>query len=139
MIMEGLKKFSLLVSIACTLMLTGCEKYVRPNKVERIVEDNKWSVSNCIVNGVNYEFLNTEFHFREAGYIAVSATDTLNGKWTVGLNKKPTTLYISSFLYDPYFVLNDSWEVLTAAKNRLTMRAEHGNVVNSLTLIRIED
>lgn len=139
MIMKGSMKIGLLVSIACILMLGSCEKFVRPNKVERIVEDNKWSVSNCIVNGVNHQFIGTEFHFREAGYIAVSETASVNGKWTVGLNKKPTTLYISAFLSEPYFVLNDSWKVLTATKNRLTMRAEHGNVVNSLTLIRIED
>lgn len=130
----------LLLVFGSVLGLTSsCDKYVRPKKVERIVNDNIWTVSYCLVNGVQHEFPNTEFHFREAGYIAVSTTDTVNGKWTVGLDKKPTTLYISAFYFAPYFVLNDNWEVLTADKNRLTLQADHGNIVNLLTLIRKED
>lgn len=123
------------------ISIGGCEKWVRPGKVERIIQEDSWRVTSLKVNdsSIQEQLANVRLGFGEAGSLTILDVDGQKGGWDVGINKKPTTLYIFGLLNDPYFNLNDDWVVLTASKSRITAESDNGAYVNKLTLTKVEN
>ena len=131
---------SLILVLTLVVGLTGCEKWVRPNKVKRILSEDSWRVTNLEVNETDMEDLlaNVRLGFGDAGSLTILDVQGQKGGWDVGINKKPTTLYIFGLLNEPYFNLNDDWVVLTCSKTKLTAESDNGGVINKLTLTKVE-
>jgi hypothetical protein len=132
--------FKALLVVAALISISGCEKYVRPGKVERIITNDSWRIDYLSVSGadVSNEFIGLTLGFGEKGSVTVLGAQGVSGKWDLGINKKPTTLYLSGFIDIPYFNLNDDWVVLTASKTKLTMESDNGAHVHKLTISKVE-
>lgn len=134
-----------LILYCATILFTNssCEKYVTHNKSERILLRDKWLIQSCVINN-NEEaelFLGKTLTFDEADKLIVNNTgnSSVQGKWVVGLNRKPCHLYINAMQNIPYSYLNDDWEILTCARSTVTLQSINGSVTNTMTLTRIEE
>lgn len=127
----------LLVLIA----FSGCEKYVTPNKVKRMITSDSWQVTTLIVGNqlITNQYANIELDFGDGGVLTILDVPNVKGHYNVGIAKKPTRLYISGVLVEPYSLLNDDWDVLTCTKTRLTLESDNGTHVNQMIINRVED
>lgn len=129
----------LLVSL---FQLSGCEKHVTHRKAERILFRDTWRIQSLVINTnqVADLFLGLSITFGEADRLNINGTGSdVHGKWVVGLNNKPTTLYIDGLQLEPYSFLNEDWEIITCSKSSLTLQSVNGSVVNKMSISRIED
>ncbi len=127
--------------LAAIVLVSGCEKQVSPNKVERKITEGRWAISSFtfLDSLVTTDYSNKLFGFGEGGVVAVQNEPNNGGSWSVGLNKKPTILYLGSFINDPYTRLNDDWEVLTCSSDQITLQSENGAYTNKLTFFKKEE
>jgi hypothetical protein len=126
--------------ILLVIFLSSCEKHVTPKKVSRIITEDSWVISSFtfLDSNVVVDYTNKLFGFGESGNIIIQGESGVGGHWSVGLNKKPTVLYLDNFIAFPYNRLNDDWEVLTCSDSKISLRSENGSFTNSLTLIKHE-
>ena len=129
-----------LVFVASATVLFSCEKYVTPNKVIKKISVDSWQITQFVFQDttITNEFMNVQFGFGEDGPIVVIGQQGVSGNWSVGENKEPTVLYISSFLQDPFFKLNDDWTVTTCSKSTIRLESENGSFTNQITLQKVE-
>lgn len=125
---------------AVLFLLMACSSYVRPKKVERIITKEKWKITKFMFDGedIASSFAEKTFGFGESGNILVLPANGESGSWTVGLNSKPTLLYIQGFTTEPYFFLNDDWTVVEASKTNIKLESEVGSVTNKVELLRVD-
>lgn len=144
---KSVKRILLMSSIfllfALFIPLSSCEKRVTPNKLSRIITKDSWRITSFSFNGDNIasSFTDKTFGFegKKEGSLTVLPFTGLKGSWSSGLNKKPTILYISSFVDAPYFYLNDDWTVVTCSKKTITLESVVGSVTNKITLTKVEE
>lgn len=124
-----------------TIGLSGCQNYVTPKKVDRIISKDGWKITNFNFEGqdVTSEFNGKIFGFGESGSITVLPFTGVTGKWNTGLNKKPTILYIQGFIDAPYFYLNDDWEVVECSKSTFKLESSSGSYLNKVTFKKDEN
>lgn len=137
---SGLKRIFFVLPLMLLIgMMTSCEKYVTPNKVEKKITDKSWNISTFIFQGENItnDYISDVFTFNESGTITFQGYNTPSGTWSVGLNKDPVRLYIGGFSAAPYDVFNDDWIVETVSKDKFTLASDDG--LNNLTFILHED
>lgn len=130
-----------LAILGATTFLFSCEKYVTPNKVTKKISVDSWQITQFVFQDttITNEFQNVQFGFGEDGPIVVFGQQGVSGNWSVGENKEPTVLYISSFLQDPFFKLNDDWTVTTCSKSTIRLESENGSFTNKVTLEKVEN
>ncbi len=139
------KRFYTIVSIlllaANMLVFTSCEKYVTPGKVERKLTKGNWKITlfTHVGESIEGQFATVQLGFGEEGSMTVLNSGGAKGNWELSTNKNPTILYITGLVDEPYFFLNDNWEVMTCKKDKMTLKADHGNVVNYLTIIKTNE
>lgn len=130
------------IALAYVLVLGGlfisCEKHVTPDKVSRKIVQDSWNITNFVFADslVTLEFADHGFAFSDDGGIAISNAPYAGGNWSVGLNKKPTVLYFTSFVEFPFTRLNDDWEVETCSSDRITLYSKNGSIENRVTFVR---
>lgn len=135
------------IAIVCCILLTGlfalvsCEKRVTPRKLERIVVKDTWRVSIFVFEGQNIEDLYTgkTFDFTDEGSIAVVPFNGVKGNYNIGLNKKPSLMYISGFYDSLYFNFNDDWTVTRCSSSKMQFESQNGSNLNRITFIKVED
>lgn len=135
------KQFFLATGLLMLLfIMSGCETYVTPKKVERIIPKDNWRVTTFSFAGqdLSDEFEDIILVFGESGSITTFPTSSgETGVWSVSSDKKPTLLYISGFVVQPYFFLNDDWEVTECSKTRIRLKSDNGSTSNSMTLVKV--
>lgn len=135
------KQFFLVTGLFILLFLVySCESYVTPNKVERILPKDTWRITTFSFGGVSLSdsLDNVTLGFGESGSITAFPTSSgETGSWSVSSGKKPTILYISGFFAEPYFFLNDDWEVTECSKDRMRLISDNGATSNSMTLVKV--
>lgn len=118
----------------------SCDKYVTPSKVERKITKDSWYIDSYMFldSTITGSFTNKFFGFGEEGQIIILGDNVNKGYWELGLDKKPTVLYISGFSNLPYTTLNDDWEVTTCSDEEISLRSENGAYENRLVLKKHE-
>ena len=116
----------LFVSVA----LFSCTKYTTPNKVSKSIVEDSWSISNFYFNGtsVTSEYTGDVFTFYDNGTVYLQGNTEFIGKWSVGLNKNPATLYLSSFLGVPLSNFNDDWTVESCSKKEIVLSSGENEI-----------
>lgn len=135
------KSIVLIFSLLLVWNISSCEKHVTPAKVERKITVDSWQITSFtfLDSTVVLDYANKLFGFGEGGGIIIQNEPGTGGHWSLGLNKKPTILYINGFLYHPYARLNDDWEVLTCSDSKFTLQSENGAFTNSVTFTKLEN
>ena len=135
------KETFLVLSIIVVWTISACEKHVTPSKVERKITVDSWQITSFtfLDSIVQLDYTNKLFGFGEGGGIIIQNEPGTGGHWSLGLDKKPTILYINGFLYYPYTQLNDDWEVTTCSDSKFTLLSENGSYTNSVTFMKLEN
>lgn len=134
-----MKLLQLLLILSSAVLLSSCAKWTNPKKVDRIITKDSWRVTLFYAYGDNLEsqFANVRLGFGDEGSLTVLDTQGVSGTWSLSLDNKPTTLYLSTFQDEPYFFLNDDWEVKTCSKQEITLESQNGTFINKLTLTKV--
>ena len=120
------------------MIFFSCEKHVTPDKVTNKITKDSWNITNYTFGDslVTLEYADHGFAFSDDGGISVSNAPYAGGHWSVGLNKKPTVLYLSAFQEAPFTRLNDDWEVLTCSSDRITLFSKNGSIESRVTIVK---
>ena len=136
--------FNRLLALALFALLVtstiSCEKYSSPNKVERIIVNGRWKLTNAFIDNVNVTnvFEPYSFSFAENGNITVHGDATITGNWSTGIEKNPTTLDLTLTPFAPFYDLNADWTVTTCKKDRMTLELDGAAATDVLILSKVE-
>lgn len=135
----GILMVGLVMLIFTGIALSSCEKWVTPKRVERILKRDSWKATEFMYMDTNITavFASVTIGFGDENSMTFLNSGGVKGEWSVSSGKKPTIVYITNILDDPYTKFADNWEVNTCSKNKVTMSADHGSFTNSLTLERV--
>ena len=122
-------------------LVASCEKHVTPNKVERKIQKDSWAIGtfNFMDTTIENQFLDKSFGFGEDGSIRVVEDSDAAGSWLVSESKKPTLLFISSFIDTPYVFLNDDWTVTRISSDAMSLESDNGAYLNQIKMTRIKE
>lgn len=122
------------LSFLLIIITVSCSKYITPNKTERIIQKDRWSITSYILDDVSVpsQQLSIPMMFDENGLVFANGGGTLLGHWSTGLNKNPTVLYLKSFPVLLSF-LNNDWEIISISKKKIEL--ESGGSL--ITLVRV--
>lgn len=107
------------------LTLNGCTKYTTPKKVERLLIDGSWTMTNFIIDGESVidNYQGYSFAFTESGGILVKGPSfSSSGSWKTGLNKNPAILYLSFAPEGGLEFLADDWQVTEMKKGSMKLK-----------------
>ena len=133
--------FSLILGVVFIFGMNSCETRITPNKVERVITKDSWSITLFLFQGQNIEtnYTGKTLDFSENGVVSVAPFSGISGNWNAGLGKKPSLLYIGGFVDTNYFMLNDDWEITACSKSSIKLQSENGEFVNKITLTKVEE
>ena len=125
-----------LLLFSLTIILTSCNKYTTPKKTERIIQKDSWQINAFVLDGISIteSFVDKPMTFEEDGTIFIKGILGSSGNWSTGLNKNPAILYLSSFADDPFFALNNDWEVVSLSKKSMELESNG----NQITFVKVE-
>ncbi len=126
--------------IVLFVLISSCEKYSSPNKVERHIVNGTWKLTSVFIDNDDNKsvFADYAFAFSKDGRIDVIGEPTISGTWTTGIEKNPTTLELTLTPFSPFYNLNADWTVTTCKNNRMTLELYGAASTDVLILSKVE-
>ena len=134
-----MKRFLLFFLVLSVLpVATSCKKRSTPNKVQRIIVQDKWKVSYFYIDGAEVTGLFTDyrFNFAENGNITVIGEPTISGSWTTSDRSNPTNLELNFTPFLPFNNLNADWSVNICSRKRMEMSVNTSGVMDIMFLTK---
>ena len=138
-------KLAKVVGIALIVVVSACSK-TSPKKVENVLTDGTWKISNLSDDGEDetYYFTGYTFSFKNDNTVsATSGSNTVNGTWKLEKesdddNPKHTELIVSFPVAGNFDELNDDWHVISISDFEIELEDVSGDgSVDKLTFSKI--
>lgn len=129
----------LIFSLALVI-LVACSKFTNPKRVERKITKGSWKIASFATGGVSSadSFATYSFNFDENQNVIVTSTGGFKGygSWSLGLDKKPTILYLNFPPQGNLDLLADDWQVLSMTKNSLKLKRNDSSTGSTLSFFQ---
>ncbi|MCE3296439.1 MAG: hypothetical protein K0R65_2153 [Crocinitomicaceae bacterium] len=123
-----MKKIFFLV-LVISFVVAACGKYTTPRKVNRMIVDGSWNITEFIDNGnsIQAKYSEVSMTFTEGGDLITSSEHAVNGSWEVGNARTPAILYINfPSEVDSMHVLADDWVVYKLTREECILKRNMG-------------
>ncbi len=119
----------LIAGMLALVSLAGCNKRVTPNKIEKIITQDKWKIQRFIDNGVNLKdtFALDIFVFDEDHSVLVENRPE-EGSWELTSDKSPGVIDINLPTYTNLAYLADDWNMIFLNKNEFHLERRDGKL-----------
>lgn len=116
------------------LILGSC---LKPKYVEKRITKGSWTISAFSIDNENLagNYASYSFAFGTDGYAIVSGGFSAQGTWELGLDTKPTILYLSFPVGGNLEYLSDDWRVVESKKSLLRLEKNDDGGSSSGTLV----